>query len=296
MDLNLLILFKKIADFGSFTKTALDQGMPKSAVSQKLAKLEEDIGARLFHRSTRRIALTEVGETVYRHAAQILEQRDALIDSVAATNDEPTGLIRMTAPPDIGAHLIRTVIRRLTTDHPSLRVELDLSTRYVDLINEGFDLAVRASDKGLQDSNLVATKLRQTKIHVYGTREFINAGAPLKEPSQLMEHPFISFAPIPGAKANKTRLVQSSGTVNSLEIIPTLMTSNFQGVFEAIRAGIGIGLLPDEICHNEVQSGEFVKVLPEWTGGEASFYAVFPSKKFLTARVKLMLQYLVSAW
>lgn len=297
VDLNLLLLFKKIADFGSLSKTALDQRLPKSAVSQKLAKLEDEVGARLFHRNTRKIALTEVGETVYRYAAQISEQRDGLMDAVASTNDEPSGLIRMTAPPDIGVHLTKTVLKRLTTDHPGLRVELDLSTRFVDLINEGYDIALRASDGGFQDSNLVATKLKETEVKMFAGKAYLDSAAyKIEEPADLTRHHTIAFSPQPGMKLWDLKLIHDTQDSVTVQLVPTLIMSTFQGVLEAVKAGIGVGMLPAEICQSEVANGEILPVISDWKTGNANFYAVYPSKKYLSARVKVMLHYLASSW
>lgn len=295
IDLNHLILFKKIADCGGITRAAEDLRLPKSAVSQRLSQLEEQLGVRLFHRSTRKMALTEFGEMAYRHAALIAEQKEILNAEISTHSDEPHGVIRMTAPPDIGAHLTRTVLQRIQKDHPGIQIELDLSTRYVDLINEGYDLAIRATDSGLESSNLVATKLHETTMRLFAADSYMRAHPAPKRPEELVDHPFIGFGAIPFRKDLSLEL-KNNDRRQTVTLKPALMTSNFQGVYEAVKAGMGIGVMPEKICSEDLREGSIVPVLPEWKLSDAKFYAVYPSKKFLPAKTKLMLEYLGRAW
>lgn len=296
VDLNNLIIFKKISDLGSITKAAIELGLPKSAVSQRLSRLEDELGGRLMQRTTRSLTLTEFGETIYRHAALISEQRDVMMDIAASTMDTSVGLIRMTAPPDLGMHLIRSVLKRFMADHPAIRVELDLSTRFVDLANEGYDLAIRATAKGLEDSNLIASKLHATGISLYGSTTYLAEYDTPKSVDDLSKHRIVTFTASPGAKIIHLKLRRGVDELVSLQVAPTLSASNFQGAYEAIKAGIGVGLLPDDICADDVEAGSMVRILEPWRGGQAQFYVVYPSKKFLTTRVKILLTFLSGAW
>jgi DNA-binding transcriptional LysR family regulator len=296
MDLNSLIVFKKIADFGSITKAALDLKLPKSAVSQRLSRLEEELGGRLIQRSTRSLALTEFGESIYRHAALISEQRDVMIDLVASSSDSSAGLIRMTAPPDMGPWLIRGVLKRFMEEHPAIRIELDLSTRYVDLTNEGYDLALRASVKGLEDSNLIATKLQETTIRLFASAHYCNENTRPTTPDDLKKQRIVALNSAPGGKIYHLKLRGKNHEHATVNLTPTFSSTNYQGVYEAIKSGIGIGLLPEDLCEFDVKKGTISEVLPEWNGGQALFYAVYPSKKFLPIRVKSLLSFLAETW
>lgn len=297
LDLNNLILFKKIAEIGSITKTAAELTLPKSAVSQKLARLEEELGTRLFHRNTRKIALTEVGDIIYRHALQISAERDSILETIASRNDEVSGLIRMTAPPDMGIYLTKTVLKKITKDHPGIRIELDLSTRYVDLINEGFDLAIRATGSGLNDSNLVAAKLHSTEIRLFAASSYLESSAAIGTPDDIKLHPTVAFSSQPGLRTWPLKLTHRvDKTTATISLTPSIITSTFQGVFEAIIAGMGVGMMPIDLCRDALESKKICLILPDWKVGDASFYAVYPSKKYLSARVKLMLEYLQKAW
>jgi DNA-binding transcriptional LysR family regulator len=296
MDLNSLLIFKKIAELGSFTKTAVELDLPKSAVSQRVQKLEEDLGGLLIHRTTRSLALTELGEAIYRHASLIMDQHDAMIELAASSSDASSGLIRMTAPPDIGTFLIRTVLNKFMTDHPAIRVELDLSTRFVDMYNEGYDLALRATAKGLDDSALIATKLHESTMRLYASRQYLKNSPDVRIPSDLKNHRFVSFALSPSVKLAEVKLTRHDTDHVALKLAPTFAASNFQAVYEAIKADVGIGVLPEDISADDIGSGALKCVLNDWTCGRAQFYAVYPSKKFLPQRVKTLLQYLSAAW
>lgn len=296
MDLNNIIILKKIADFGSLTKAAQDLKLPKSAVSQRLSRLEEELGGRLILRSTRSLSLTEFGEQIYRYATMISEQREAMLDLAASSSDTSAGLIRMTAPPDLGPTLLRGVLSRFMLDNPQVRLELDLSSRYVDLANEGFHLALRATDKGLEDSSMIATKIHSTSIALFATPQYLAQVEPISRPDLLASHRFVAFAPATGMKVFQLKLNTNHEDSTIIHISPTFLSSNYQAVLEATKAGIGLGLLPEEICSAELATGALQRVLPKWDAGTAEFYVVYPSKKFLPKRVKTLIQYLTESW
>ncbi len=292
MDLNSLIIFKKIADLGGITKAAKGLGLPKSAISQRLSRLEEALGGRLFHRTTRNITLTEFGETMYRHAALIAEQRDMMLDFANSTTEAATGLIRMTSPPDLGAHLISTALKRFMSEHPDIRVELDLSTRFVDLASEGIDLAIRATARGLDDSTLVAKKIHESKIGLFASKEYFLGVNPPSSLDGLKDHRMVCFSVTPGAKEQTLKLRRNDTSLSTITIRPQFTANNYQGAYAAIKAGIGIGLLPEDLARHDISIGALVPVLPEWSSGPAEFYVVYPSRKFLPTRIKLLVQFL----
>lgn len=292
MDLNSLIIFKKIADLGGITKAAKGLGLPKSAISQRLSRLEDALGGRLFHRTTRSITLTEFGETVYRHAAVITEQRDMMLDFANSTTETATGLIRMTSPPDLGAYLISSALKRFMIEHPGIRVELDLSTRFVDLASEGFDIAIRATARGLDDSTLIAKKIHETKMALFAAKEyFLSTNSP-SSLDNLKDHRMVCFSATPGAKEQTLKLRNKDASSSTITIRPNFTANNYQGAYAAIKAGIGIGLLPEDLARDDISKGILVPVLPDWSSGPAEFYVVYPSRKLLPIRVKLLVQFL----
>ena len=296
IDLNNLLIFKKIVDHGSITKAALDLRIPKSAVSQKLTKLEADLGGRLLTRTTRSLSITEFGDRIYRQAVLVAEQSEAIREAMISTADSSAGLIRMTAPPDLGSHLIAAVLRRFMADYPDVRLELELSTRFVDLVNEGFDIAIRASNKGLSDSNLIAQKLHENEIKLFAGVSYLEAHGSLSHPDELKVHRYVGFHSGGAVKSIQLHLYDRDQSKVALSVTPAFCSNNFQGVLEAVKAGIGIGLLPEDIALEWVSAGVLNPVLPEWSNGVAKFFAVYPSRRFLPHRVKILLQYLSEAW
>ena len=196
-------------------------------------------------------------------------------------------MIRMSASYDIGYYLIREVIPVFLERYPKVQIDLDLANRYVNLVEEGYDLAIRASEKAMRDSSQINIKLASTKFYLYARAG--SSDAKVKKIEELQTRPVITFG---GGK-----YTLSSGD-NTLQISSTarIKLSDMLSSKQAILAGLGLGLLPEFVCKAEITSKKLVKILPDWSGGEASFYAVYPSRKLLPPRIRVFLEYIKSVF
>jgi DNA-binding transcriptional LysR family regulator len=177
MDLNHVAVFAEVVRAGSFTAAAASLGLPKSSVSRTVARLEDDLGVRLLHRTTRALGLTDAGRVYYERVQRALGALSEAASDAAGDTLEPRGLVRMTAPPDMGAMELVGMLARFRSDHPEITVEVALSGRFVDLVEEGFDLAIRGGR--LDDSTLVARKIGTTDFALYAAPGYLaRRGAP----------------------------------------------------------------------------------------------------------------------
>jgi DNA-binding transcriptional LysR family regulator len=283
MDLNSLIIFDKVSELESFTAAAKALRMPKSNVSLKIHQLEEDLGLRLFERSTRKVRITDYGQKI-RVLTQTLIEGVKEISSLAEDAvADPKGIVRVSAPYDIGYFLLREVIPKFLSTHAHVSIELDLSNRYVDLIHEGFDLAIRASGRALEDSSLVATKLTSTRFGLYAAAK--SKESRIKTVAQLAGVAFITYGGNKVALSNGRQQVEFKAT-QRIKVHDMLSVKN------AVFGHLGLGFLPVILCAKECEEGSLVHVLPEWYGGESSFHAVYPTKRLLPLKTRVFLEFL----
>lgn len=283
MDLNTLVIFEKIAKTGGFSAAASELRISKASASQKIKQLEEDLGVRLFERSTRRVRLTHDGRLFEQNLAPLLENLREIQASARGAVSEPKGRIRMSSPFDVGLYLIRHVIPSFRTLYPEIQIEMDYSQRFVDFGSEDFDLAIRATRRRLADSDLIATPLSTTTLRLYRSRSFKNAS--IKAPKDLAgEHLLTLHGAVNSIRCKK----------NTCKLQPRspLTVSDMLAVKEAVLSGLGIGLLPDFLVQEEFNLGLLEHVLPDWEGDQIQFYAIYPSRIFSPKRIKLFIDYL----
>jgi DNA-binding transcriptional LysR family regulator len=289
VDLNDVATFVRVADGGGFTAAANTLGVPKSTVSRSLARLERVLGVRLVHRTTRALALTEAGRAYYDRV------RDAVTGVAEATADvvdlgkEPRGSIRVTAPVDVGQALLADVVARFVERYPQVRFELTLTSRVVDLVAEGFDVALRASL--MRDSSLVARRLGSTTMGLYASPAYLKRRGVPKTPGDLASHERLRFRASRGpvvleTDTQKERVVMEGG----------IEADDLLFIRRLIEAGAGIGLLPLFLARRG-EKGErdgLTRVLPAWTLRGPSLSLVAPSARHEPRRVKLFREFLLA--
>jgi LysR family transcriptional regulator AphB len=291
MDLNSLIILNKVAETGGFSSAARALKMPKSNVSLKISRLEEDLGLRLFERTTRKVRLTDEGRKVWELAQNVLDGVEQISATADAAIAAPKGTLKISAPYDISVYLIREVLPNFFQEYPDIHVDLDLSNRYVDLINEGFDLAIRATNKGLSDSSLVAMKLSSTSFGFFASKN--KPDFEVKTISDLERVPVITLA-----RPHRSKGIEVTNGRDGFIVRSTsqLMVNDMMAVKHAVVAGLGVGYLPEFVLTSESKRGDIIKVLPQWQGHEATFYAVYPSRRLLPPKTKVMLSYIKDAF
>jgi DNA-binding transcriptional LysR family regulator len=288
-DLNEILVFVRVAELRSFTKAGERLGLPKSTVSRKIAQLEARLGVGLIQRTTRTINLTETGLAYLERCTRIIEdmqEADALVSSMQSA---PTGLLRVTAPPELGNLLLSEAVREYLVKYPQVSVELDLSQRVVDLVAENFDVAFRAAP--LSDSTLIARKLGSPTVGIVAAPAYLKKRKPPQTPADLAKHQCLIFSAIPErhdwrlSRGDEDVTVRVNGrfAANSLLILRDLALDGF-----------GLARIPDLAVQDDLSAGRLVRVLPEWRLAGATVYAVYPGRRFLAPKVQAFLELLTS--
>lgn len=283
MDLNAVLVFIKVVQAGSFTAGAKALGLPKSTASRKVAELERDLGAQLLRRTTRKLRLTDVGEAFFVRASRIATEAQEAELAVSHLQTEPRGNLRVTAPVEFGLSL-GTLLRRYLEDHPDVHVEVLLTDRLVDLVEEGIDVALRAGP--LSDSRLVARKLPSAKRVLCASPSYIKRHGVPDRPEALAEHYCVAFQA--GSEGTVWHLDGPKGTTE-IAIAARLRVNNYEMARQAALEGLGIAMLPTFQCANDVRSGTLVVVLPQWCSREITMHAVFTSAKHMSPKVRTFL-------
>lgn len=302
MDLNHVTTFLRVVENDSFTAAAAALGLPKSSVSRNVAHLEEDLGVRLLQRSTRRIGLTEAGKAFYERARAALTGLEEASVAASDLGREPRGTIRVTAPADAGALVLADLVARFVRRYPLIHVELSLTARMVDLVEEGFDLALRAAVR-LDDSALLVRRIGSMESGLFAAPGYLRRRGPLASLAELSQHDCVLFR---SRGANATWRLSgppegSSGDGESAEarvehaiaVQGPIAADDISFVMAAVRAGAGIGLLPAFLCVEQVLRGKLVRLLPAYASHEASLHLVMPSGRYVPARVALLRDYLL---
>jgi DNA-binding transcriptional LysR family regulator len=287
IDLEQVSAFLRVVETGSFTRAAELLGVSKSSVSRRIAQLEERLGARLLSRTTRKIALTEVGDLYYQKASEALNALDEAGRSVSSLQDEARGHLKITAPADFHT-VLASMIPAFTSRYPGISVEVIFSQRILDLVGEGIDIALRAG--ALQDSSLIARKLSGSQRRLYATPGYLHANGTPAEPSDLESHAFILFR----GQGSKERLSLYKGEEKAeVEVTGRISGDGFDFIRQVVLSGLGIGALPSMIAEPVVERGELERVLPEWEGDNTGLYLVYPAGRFVSAKVQVFRDFCV---
>jgi DNA-binding transcriptional LysR family regulator len=290
VDLNDIIVFTKVAETHSFTGAGEQLGLPKSTVSRKLAQLEERLGVRLVQRTTRKLALTDIGQAYYERCARIVADLAAADQLVTDMQDTPRGRIRITAPIDLSATYLGAIIAEFLAAHPDINVELEATDRIVDLIEEGFDIAVRFG--ALPESTLIARRLCSVDGVLCAAPKYLaRRGAPATV-EELDDHERVLFTP--NARAQSWTLLHGDASFE-FGRPAHFASNNIDAVRDAAVAGAGIALLTDFKVAADIASGALVSILPDWRGRASDVNAVYPARQNLPPRLTLFLDHLSKA-
>lgn len=291
MDLNRVSAFVRVVHDGSFTAAARSLGLPKSSISRSVAQLEQDLGIRLLHRTTRQLHLTDAGTAFYERVSRALGDIDEATSAASDMQAEMSGVVRVTAPVDLGVWALAPIVARFVRKHPKIRVEVSLTGRVVDLVAEGFDLAVRAGP--LRDSSLIARRIGGLQSVAYASPKYIARRGEPKELADLREHDCVLFRSTTGKST--WELSRTDGSTDSVEVTGPVATDDLSFVRKAVLAGCGIGVLPTFLCARAEVTGKLVRVLPEWSLTGAVLHVAYPSTRFVPQRVVVLREYLLAA-
>jgi len=285
MDLNEMLVFARVVQTGSFTATAADLGMPKSTVSRKVTELEARLKARLLNRTTRKVSLTDVGRTYYDYCARIVGEIEDAERAVSSLQEVPRGVLRLTTGPNVSflGPILNDYIRR----YPEVRVEVFCTGRTVDLIEERFDLAIRAGT--LNDSTLVARSLGKVRWFLAGTPAYLKEHGRPRSVDDLKDHDCVMFGTVSGGA---TLRLESAGKAAQVEPRARLMVNDFDLVHAAAVAGLGLALLPAYLCLDDIRAKRLERVLRDWEAPAAPIHVVYPSARHISPKVKTFVDHL----
>jgi DNA-binding transcriptional LysR family regulator len=283
MDLNEILVFARVVDSGSFSAAARLLEMPKSTVSRKVAELEERIGARLLHRTTRKLGLTDAGRIYYEHSARIVAELEEAEEAVGRMQSAPRGLLRVTAP--LSFSMLGPIVAEYLRRHPDVQVELLCSDRRVDLVEERFDVAIRAGQ--LADSSLVARPLGTIRRVLVASPAYLEREGSPRAPAELAKRACISFGA--GAAPN-VWLLQSGDKKAEVRVAPRLVVNDLEMLREVARAGLGIAWIPEFACFEDLQSGRLRQLLPAWVSAETPVQALYPTARYLSPKIAAFLE------
>ncbi|QCI96942.1 LysR family transcriptional regulator [Agrobacterium larrymoorei] len=283
--------FIDVVEAEGFSAAARKTGRSKALLSKYVRELEDDLGALLLNRTTRQFSLTEAGHTYYRTASDILKEIDNLADLVREKNSDLKGKLRLSVPrtfidADVGQSLID-----FAKENPELSMEIVADDRFVDLIEEGFDLAIRITK--LEDSGLIARKLSDFRVHAVATPDFVDRYGPLTSPQDLGKVPCIIDTN--SRFQNHIRYFEPGGGTNSVATSGPIEVNSPQATLRAARSGLGVAIVPDFIAKPHIQSGELVTLFDEFISRDRGIYAVYPHRRYLPAKVRSFVDYL-SNW
>jgi len=290
VDLNDLKLFALVVEHGGYAAAERASNVPKSRLSRRIAQLEEEFGVRLIHRSTRKFAVTDVGQNVFRHAQAMLAQAQAAQEAVQVLSAEPRGVVRVSCPVSLSQRLLSRVVPGFLIKHPKVRLQVHVANRRVDVIEESFDVALRVRTKLDTDGDLAMRRFGEFRELLVASPLYLaRHGRPI-DPMTLADHVTLSMS------EDDTRqtweLHGPGGEVKRVDIKPRLMALDFPLLIESAMAGIGIALLPESACCEAVKAGRLEVVMPAWSLQQGICHAVFPSRRGQLPSVRAFIDHL----
>jgi DNA-binding transcriptional LysR family regulator len=277
LDLNLVRAFIAVHELGSFSAAASRLGVPRSTVSRSVAALEEALGVTLFHRTTRRVAATAAGTALHDRVVRPLGALEASLADLPEREEEPAGVLRVTATADVATVLLSEAVTRFTARYPNTEVEMRLSNTMLDLVGEQFDLALRISASPLSNAALISRKLGTIAFQLYAAPGYLaRAGTP-RSLDELSEHELIAFRGFPplrmGSNADEIR---GRARVTCDDMFFALAVT---------RQGVGIARLPAFVADADVAAGTLLRVIPRWSARAGTIYMVQPGRKHVPRRL-----------
>jgi DNA-binding transcriptional LysR family regulator len=285
MDLNEILVFARVVQAGSFTAAAAELGMPKSTVSRKVSDLEERLKSRLLQRTTRKLSLTDVGRTYYDYCARIVGEIEDGERAVSRLQESPRGLLRVTAP--INVAFLGPIVSDYLKRYPEVRLDLFCTARAVDLVEERFDLGIRAGT--LADSTLIARSLGSARWFLVAAPAYLKTRGRPRSPDDLKKHDCLLFGA--GIDNAGVRLEKADASVQ-VALSARLMVTDMDVLHAVAAAGRGIALLPASRCAEDLRARRLERVLADWNAPSTPVHVVYPSTRHMSPKVKTFVEHL----
>lgn len=291
LDLNDMYYFVQVVDHKSITAAARALALPKSTISYRVNQLEAQLGVRLINRTSRQFAVTEIGAEFYARARSMLQEALAAESVVRQRILSPSGLVRISTAVATAQFALRNLLPRFCERFPKVRLMEHLSDAEVDIVAEGFDIAIRAHSQPLQDSTLIQRPLAPTPWMLFSSPDFFEGAKPPATPDDIAGRR--SLFMVRGGVPHEWTL-RRDDTVSTVRLSPVLMTSCMLTLKDAAVAGLGMVALPGYVCKEELADGRLMRVLPEWTCGDAQLTALVPYGQNQLPSVRALLDFLVA--
>lgn len=288
MDLNEISVFIQVVQEGSFSKAAKKLGMPNSTVSSKVSSLERRLATTLIQRTTRQLKVTQAGQAFFEKCSLGLQEIQNAEREVASTQLGPHGLIRVTAPVELGCKVLPPVLSRYISNFPSVQVKLELSDDVTDLISNNFDVALRIGK--LEDSSLVARKVGDIQYGLFATPEYLKMNGRPKHPRELKQHSCLAFNPGGSAFGTVEWKLESKSGSTKISIPHRIEVNNLSALKSLLLLGNGIVFFPAFLIKEEVASGKVIRVLPDWSSTSKPVHMVYPPQKHLPPKLSEFLK------
>lgn len=280
--------FVRVVELGGFAAAARALSVSPAMVTKHVAHLEARMGARLLHRTTRHVRTTEVGRAYYERCVELLSGIEEAENAAGQGTAEPRGNLRVTAPVEFGNAHLAALCATYLQRQPGVSLMLDFSNRVVDIIEEGYDVAIRIAAK--LDSALVARKLAASRMHVVASPRYLKQRGRPRTPQALAEHPCLCFA-VPSAW-DEWRFVRG-GQATTVKVGARLVSTSSEALRRAAATGAGVSWLPSFVCGEDLRAGRLVSLFPEFDAGTLNVYALYAHRRFLPAKVRAFIDFLV---
>jgi DNA-binding transcriptional LysR family regulator len=283
-----MAVFAKVVEAKSFSEAARQLGLSKSAVSKQISRLEERLGARLLNRTTRRLHLTEVGSQFYECCARVVAEAEEAELLVTRHHEAPRGILRINAPMDFGKLYLVPAMPELLGRYPELRIDLVLDDKMVDMIDEGFDAAIRIAD--MPHSSLIARKLTACTHFVCASPAYFERHGTPQVPDDLKDHNCLIYS---YQRGGPDWVFRGPDGVHHVPVNGNMRVNNGEAVRSSLLAGLGIGYLPAFMVSQNVKSGAMATALDDYIRPDTAVYAVYPHSRYLSAKVRAFVDFMV---
>ncbi|HTV79274.1 MAG TPA: LysR family transcriptional regulator [Steroidobacteraceae bacterium] len=282
--------FAKIVEFKGFAAAGRALGIPKSRLSRHVSDLERRLNVRLVNRSTRHLAITHIGQEVYRRATAMVGEAEAAVAAVEFAQAEPRGVVRLSCPVSLAQNPLAALLPEFFLRHPAIRLLIHASNRRVDLLNEGFDLALRVRATPGGEDGLVMRTFGRIRERLVASRAYLEASGKPQRPEELARHATLGFAPEADSQVWELNGPQDESV--RVEVAPRLVCHDFVVLRAAALAGTGIALLPETLVRSDLDAGRLEPVLPEWSLPQGVLHVVFHGRRGVLPAVRATLDFL----
>lgn len=283
-----MVIFVEVVNSGSFTQAALTSGHSTSYISKEINKLESRLGVRLMQRTTRSLRLTPEGEVYFQQCQQIIDDAEQAQNIVSGAQAEPQGTLKISCPTSFAMARLQHVFSEFITQYPKVNLEIDLSNRKVDMISEGFDIAIRATSQ-LDDSSLISRKIYSADAVVVAAPSYLKQfGTPTKV-NELENHSAITYSHL--KHPSIWGFINQQGKVETVKVNSRVQTNSSELEISLCVAGHGVMLMPRFNLNGEIERGELVELLTEYQRQQINVYVVYPSRKHMSAKVRSFIDF-----